>query len=159
MFRWVCFPPPIVTITWTWHPTTCCGSTPLMESVCPPLSSPRSPWWVSPAGNKTRTVAFHQILNPFCHPVSCHVKTFYFPIQEPLLTSAARSPSVPREPVSRMHLVFEEEDDEGDKCSEGGKDPQPSTDTRAGSSRGPQQPSGNPALQDSGWDAGGTSRM
>ncbi|XP_038561387.1 homologous recombination OB-fold protein [Micropterus salmoides] len=72
---------------------------------------------------------------------------------EPLLTSAARSPSVPREPVSRMHLVFEEEDDEGDKCSEGGKDPQPSTDTRAGSSRGPQQPSGNPALQDSGWDA------
>ncbi|XP_044037321.1 homologous recombination OB-fold protein [Siniperca chuatsi] len=77
-------------------------------------------------------------------------------VLEPMLTSPARAPSVLQGPVSRMHLVFDEEDDEGQEgeiCSEGGKDPQAPTDTRAGSSRGPQEPAGNPAPQDSSWDA------
>ncbi|XP_070779099.1 homologous recombination OB-fold protein [Enoplosus armatus] len=78
-------------------------------------------------------------------------------VLEPTLASPARSRGVLREPVSRMHLVFEEEDDEGQeggKCSEGGKDPQTPADTRAGSSRGSQEPGGNPAPHDSGgWDA------
>ncbi|XP_073349738.1 uncharacterized protein hrob isoform X1 [Pagrus major] len=77
-------------------------------------------------------------------------------ILEPMLPSPARSSSVLREPVSRMHLVFDEEDDEGqegEKCTEGGEDPQTSRDTKAGSSRGPQEPAGNPAPQNSGWDA------
>ncbi|KAG8006760.1 hypothetical protein GBF38_022767 [Nibea albiflora] len=60
------------------------------------------------------------------------------------------SPSRPvlQEPVSRMHLVFDEEDDEGERGR--GEDLQTSRDTKASSSRGP---AGNPAPQDSGWDA------
>lgn len=76
--------------------------------------------------------------------------------------SPARSPSVPRQPVSRMHLVFDEDDDEGQEgreCTEGGPDPQASRDTKAGSSEGPQEPSGNPAAQDSCWDSGETPRV
>ncbi|XP_070704483.1 homologous recombination OB-fold protein [Pempheris klunzingeri] len=52
--------------------------------------------------------------------------------------SVQESPSVLRGPVSQMHLVFDEEDDEG---QEEGKDPQAPTDTRASSSGGPQEPS------------------
>ncbi|XP_054463124.1 homologous recombination OB-fold protein isoform X2 [Anoplopoma fimbria] len=58
--------------------------------------------------------------------------------------------------VSRMQLVFDEEDDEGqegEEFSKGGEGPKALRDTRAGSSRGPQDPAGNPAPQDSGWDA------
>lgn len=80
-----------------------------------------------------------------------------------MLPSPARSPAVLREPVSQMHLLFDEEDDdegpEWGKCTKRGNDPQASTDTRAGSRRGPQEPAGNPAPQDLGWDAGGAPRM
>lgn len=75
-----------------------------------------------------------------------------------MLASPTRSSRVLREPVSQMHLVFDEEDDEGREgggCTEGGEDPQDSRDTKAGSSRGPGEPAGNPAPQDSGWDSGG----
>lgn len=80
-------------------------------------------------------------------------------IQEEMLPSSARSSGVLREPVSQMHLVFDEEEDEGQeggKCAEGGEDPQASRDTTAGSSRGPDESAGNPAPRDSGWDSGGT---
>lgn len=79
-----------------------------------------------------------------------------------MLPPHARPPAVLREPVSRMHLVFDEEDDEGqegEKCAEGGGNPQAPTDTRAGSSRGPEEPAGNPAPQDPDWDAGGVPCM
>lgn len=105
-----------------------------------------------------------------CHPeklrrpVSCPLKTLsLFAIQEPMLRPPARPPSaLLREPVSRMQLMFDEEDDEGldgGKCSERGEDSKAPGDTRGGSSRGPRQPSGNTAAQDSGWDAGGASNM
>ncbi|KAM8723319.1 uncharacterized protein hrob [Acanthopagrus schlegelii] len=77
-------------------------------------------------------------------------------VLEPMLPSPAWSSGVLREPVSRMHLVFDEEDDEGqegEKRTEGGEDPRTPRDTKAGSSRGPQEPAGNPAPPDSGWDA------
>lgn len=78
----------------------------------------------------------------------------FFSTQEPMCSSPTRSATILPEPVSQMQLVFDEEDDEGQeegKCTEG-KDPRASTDT----SRGPQEPAGNPAPQDPGWDAGGT---
>ncbi|KAF1379824.1 hypothetical protein PFLUV_G00180090 [Perca fluviatilis] len=78
-------------------------------------------------------------------------------VLEPMLRPPARPPSaLLREPVSRMQLMFDEEDDEGlegGKCSEGGGDPKAPGHTRGGSSRGPREPSGNTAAQDSGWDA------
>ncbi|XP_029294283.1 LOW QUALITY PROTEIN: uncharacterized protein C17orf53 homolog [Cottoperca gobio] len=74
-------------------------------------------------------------------------------VLEPM-SSAGPSPGVLREHVSQMQLVFDEEDDdegrEGEKCSEGGEGPKAQRDTRAGCSR---DPAGNPAAQDSGWDA------
>ncbi|XP_071325113.1 homologous recombination OB-fold protein [Trachinotus anak] len=77
-------------------------------------------------------------------------------VLERMLPSPAQSPSVLREPVSRMHLVFDEEDDEGEEgggCTEGDKDSRFPTHTGVSSSRGPQEPAGNPAAQDTGWDA------
>lgn len=73
-----------------------------------------------------------------------------------MLQSPAPSPAILREPVSRMHLVFDEEDDEGqegERSTEGGKDPQAPVNT------GPQEPTGKSAPQDSGWDAGGSPRI
>ncbi|TKS92333.1 hypothetical protein D9C73_025465 [Collichthys lucidus] len=52
-------------------------------------------------------------------------------------------------PLVLMHLVFDEEDDDEGKRGTG-KDLQTSRDTKASCSRGP---AGNPAPQDSGWDA------
>nr|XP_019950302.1 PREDICTED: uncharacterized protein C17orf53 homolog isoform X1 [Paralichthys olivaceus] len=77
-------------------------------------------------------------------------------VLEPMLQSPAQSPTIRREPVSQMHLVFDEEDDEGQeggRCTEGGKDPQAPTDGRLSSSGGPQQPAGKSAPQDPDWDA------
>ncbi|XP_035037392.2 LOW QUALITY PROTEIN: homologous recombination OB-fold protein [Hippoglossus stenolepis] len=77
-------------------------------------------------------------------------------VLEPMLQSTAQPPTIRREPVSQMHLVFDEEEDEGQeggRCTEGGKDPQAPTDGRPRSSGGPQQPAGNPAPQDPDWDA------
>ncbi|CAB1440423.1 unnamed protein product [Pleuronectes platessa] len=74
---------------------------------------------------------------------------------EPMLQSTAQPPTIRREPVSQMHLVFDEEEDErqeGGRCTEGGKDPQAPTDGRLRSSGGPQQPAGNPAPQNPDWD-------
>ncbi|XP_034568166.1 homologous recombination OB-fold protein [Notolabrus celidotus] len=68
-------------------------------------------------------------------------------VLEPMLPSDARSRGVSREPVSRMQLMFDEEDDEG------GEDPEVPMDTGAGSSRGPQEATGKLSAQDSGWDA------
>ncbi|KAM9394445.1 uncharacterized protein hrob [Pholidichthys leucotaenia] len=75
-------------------------------------------------------------------------------VLEPMLSSSpARSPSVLREPVSRMQLVFDEDDDEGkveERRTEGaGKPGGPAH----GSSRGSRERAGNPAPQDQGWDA------
>ncbi|XP_059204947.1 homologous recombination OB-fold protein [Centropristis striata] len=74
-------------------------------------------------------------------------------VLEPMLQSCAQPRSaVLREPVSRMQLVFDEEDDEGQQGggrSEGGEDPKAPRETRAGS----REPAGNAAAQDSGWDA------
>ncbi|XP_026200960.1 uncharacterized protein C17orf53 homolog isoform X2 [Anabas testudineus] len=78
--------------------------------------------------------------------------------QLPPLVLEPMSPSatVLRDPVSRMQLVFDEEDDdegqEEGKCT-GGEDPRAPADTRFSSSRAPQEPAGNPAPQDTGWDA------
>ncbi|XP_029364653.1 uncharacterized protein C17orf53 homolog [Echeneis naucrates] len=71
-------------------------------------------------------------------------------------SSPTQPPTVLREPVSRMHLLFDEEEDEGqegERCTEGATDSKAPTDTGGNSSRGPQQSSGNPAAQDEGWDA------
>uniref|UniRef100_A0A3Q1GPQ2 Homologous recombination factor with OB-fold n=1 Tax=Acanthochromis polyacanthus TaxID=80966 RepID=A0A3Q1GPQ2_9TELE len=65
-------------------------------------------------------------------------------VLEPLLLSPAWRPDVLREPVSRMQLVFDEEDEEG-------RGPGAPADTR--SSRGPQECAGNPTPQEPGWDA------
>ncbi len=73
------------------------------------------------------------------------------------MPSPIRPAGVLQEPMSQMHLLFDEEDDEGQeggKCTDGGEDPRASRDTKAGSSRGPQEPAGNPAQQDTGWDSG-----
>lgn len=89
-----------------------------------------------------------------CQPVSC--RPLSLSMQEPMSPSA----TVLQDPVSRMQLVFDEEDDdegqEEGKCT-GGEDPRAPADTRFSSSRAPQEPAGNPAPQDTGWDAGGTS--
>ncbi|XP_060882661.1 homologous recombination OB-fold protein [Labrus mixtus] len=69
-------------------------------------------------------------------------------VLEPM--SPSRSRSVSREPVSRMHLMFDEEDDEGE---EGSKGNQASADITTSSTRGPQEAAGKSAAQDSGWDA------
>lgn len=61
--------------------------------------------------------------------------------------SPARPAGVLREPMSQMHLVFDDEDDEG----------QASRDTDGGSSREPREPAGTPAPQDPDWDSGETS--
>nr|XP_020488226.1 uncharacterized protein C17orf53 homolog [Labrus bergylta] len=71
-------------------------------------------------------------------------------VLEPMSPSPTRSRSVSREPVSRMHLVFDEEDDEGE---EGSKGNQASADITTGFTRGPQEAAGKSAAQDSGWDA------
>uniref|UniRef100_A0A8D3AK05 Homologous recombination factor with OB-fold n=1 Tax=Scophthalmus maximus TaxID=52904 RepID=A0A8D3AK05_SCOMX len=63
-------------------------------------------------------------------------------VLEPMSQSPAQPPAVHREPVSRMHLVFDEEDDEGQEeegCAELVKDP--------------REPAGPPAPQGTGWDA------
>ncbi|KAG7234768.1 hypothetical protein INR49_003982 [Caranx melampygus] len=52
-------------------------------------------------------------------------------------------PLSPREPVSRMHLVFDEEDDEGENSGRDG-----GAQEVGSSSRGPQEPT----AQDAGWD-------
>uniref|UniRef100_A0A8C2ZFL7 Homologous recombination factor with OB-fold n=2 Tax=Cyclopterus lumpus TaxID=8103 RepID=A0A8C2ZFL7_CYCLU len=70
-------------------------------------------------------------------------------VLEPM-SQAGSPPAVLQGTVSRMQLVFDEEDDEG---QEGGEHPKAPRDTRAGSSRGPQQHAGSPAPLDAGWDA------
>ncbi|KAI3359589.1 hypothetical protein L3Q82_013992, partial [Scortum barcoo] len=83
-------------------------------------------------------------------------------VLEPMLPSPARPPAVLREPVSQMHLVFDEEDDEGqegEKCTEGGGNPQAPTDTTAVPCRGPEEPDGKAAPQDPDWEAGGAPCM
>ncbi|KAM3598686.1 uncharacterized protein V6R79_021272 [Siganus canaliculatus] len=76
---------------------------------------------------------------------------------EPMLPPPVRSTSVLREPVSRMHLLFDEEEDEEQERGECTDGCEASRDTDAGSSRGPQEPAGNAAPQESGWDSGGES--
>ncbi|XP_034000130.1 homologous recombination OB-fold protein [Trematomus bernacchii] len=69
------------------------------------------------------------------------------------MSPAGPPPTVLREPVSRMQLVFDEDDDEGqegEKCSERREDAETPRDTRAAPSR---EHAGNTAAQDSGWDA------
>ncbi|XP_056263943.1 homologous recombination OB-fold protein isoform X2 [Pseudoliparis swirei] len=68
------------------------------------------------------------------------------PLLEPM-SQAGSPPAVLQGTVSRMQLVFDEEDDEG------GEHPKAPSDTRAGSGKGPQEHAGSPAPLDAGWDA------
>lgn len=72
-----------------------------------------------------------------------------------MLLSSTPSPSVLREPVSRMQLLFDEEDDEGQERegnAERSTDPQGVVDNSVSSSRSLKKPA---APQDPGWGAGG----
>lgn len=74
-----------------------------------------------------------------------------------MLLSPTQPPSILREPMSQMQLVFDEEDEEGkdgERRTEGAGDPQTPAETIATSSRGPQEHTGKTAPQDPGWDAG-----
>ncbi|RVE69853.1 hypothetical protein OJAV_G00081920 [Oryzias javanicus] len=68
-----------------------------------------------------------------------------------------RIPSVRREAVSQMQLVFDEEDDEGERGTEGSADPPAKSHTEIktsfSSGGAPQEHAGNAAPQDGGWDA------
>lgn len=69
------------------------------------------------------------------------------------MSQAGSPPAVLQGTVSRMQLVFDEEDDDG------GEHPKAPRDTRAGSDRGPQEHAGSPAPLDAGWDAGEASHV
>ncbi|XP_008414496.1 uncharacterized protein C17orf53 homolog isoform X2 [Poecilia reticulata] len=74
-------------------------------------------------------------------------------VLEPTVSSAAPAPGVPREPVSRMQLEFDEEDDEGkqDKGrAEGGEAPRVQRLSQGNKS---VNGSRNPAQQEQVWDA------
>lgn len=58
-----------------------------------------------------------------------------------------------------MQLVFDEEEDDDEGQEGGGRSEGASRDTMIGSSTGPREPAGDPAPQDSGWDAGGGPAM
>ncbi|XP_015227471.1 PREDICTED: uncharacterized protein C17orf53 homolog [Cyprinodon variegatus] len=73
-------------------------------------------------------------------------------VLEPATSPPAGAPGIPRGPVSRMQLEFDEEEDEGKKAEEGranqgqeDKSVSPSTDLH--------RSFGNPAQQDADWDA------
>uniref|UniRef100_A0A3Q2NMJ9 Homologous recombination factor with OB-fold n=1 Tax=Fundulus heteroclitus TaxID=8078 RepID=A0A3Q2NMJ9_FUNHE len=79
---------------------------------------------------------------------------------EPAMSSPARAPDVAREPLSRMQLEFDDEDDEGRRAegsAEGAKGSQVQTPAQenkpANSSRGLRESFGTPAPQDANWDA------
>ncbi|XP_047213774.1 homologous recombination OB-fold protein-like [Girardinichthys multiradiatus] len=78
-------------------------------------------------------------------------------VLEPTISSP--TPDVPRQPVSQMQLEFDEEDDEGKKAEgskEGGEVPGVQRLTQNKSvtpSRGLHESFGNPAPQDTDWDA------
>ncbi|KAM4530239.1 homologous recombination OB-fold protein isoform 2-T2 [Odontesthes bonariensis] len=76
---------------------------------------------------------------------------------EPMLASPAGAPRALREPVSRMQLVFDEEDDEGKegwRRTAGPRAQTPAEDNESlGFSSGPQESAGNPPPQDAEWDA------
>ncbi|KAM4536150.1 homologous recombination OB-fold protein isoform 2-T2 [Fundulus diaphanus] len=79
---------------------------------------------------------------------------------EPAMSSPARAPDLPREPLSRMQLEFDDEDDEGKRaegCAEGAKGSQvrmPAQENKSvNSSRGLCESFGTPAPQDADWDA------
>ncbi|KAF7664717.1 hypothetical protein LDENG_00168220 [Lucifuga dentata] len=70
------------------------------------------------------------------------------------LSSPIQSPTVPGEPMSQMQLVFDEEEEEGQKgerCTKEGEAPHIPANSRV--SGGAQACSGNPEPQHSGWDA------
>lgn len=125
-----------------------------MESVCPPPSSPPSSWWAPllSAENKNNSVQTNKFKT--CHP---ETKLFFSSIKEPMTLSPARPATLLREPVSRMQLVFDEDDDEEEGKRTADEDHRAPADTRFGSSRAPQEPAGSFAPQDPGWDAGGAS--
>lgn len=79
--------------------------------------------------------------------------SFSLSVQEPT------SPAGPQGTVSRMQLVFDEEEDDDEGQEGGGRSEGASRDTMIGSSTGPREPAGDPAPQDSGWDAGGGPAM
>ncbi|XP_008327522.1 uncharacterized protein C17orf53 homolog isoform X2 [Cynoglossus semilaevis] len=77
-------------------------------------------------------------------------------VLEPVLQSPAPSRNICPEPVSQMQLVFDDEDEEGregEKCSEGGCDPQTAVAVGVTSGCGREQPDGSAVLQDPDWDA------
>nr|XP_040046375.1 homologous recombination OB-fold protein [Gasterosteus aculeatus aculeatus] len=71
----------------------------------------------------------------------------------PPLVLEPTSPAGPQGTVSRMQLVFDEEEDDDEGQEGGGRSEGASRDTMIGSSTGPREPAGEPAPQDSGWDA------
>uniref|UniRef100_A0A3B3CN70 Homologous recombination factor with OB-fold n=1 Tax=Oryzias melastigma TaxID=30732 RepID=A0A3B3CN70_ORYME len=68
-----------------------------------------------------------------------------------------RTPSVRREALSQMQLVFDEEDDEGERGAGGSAGPPAKSHTEIktsfSSGGAPQEHAGNAVLQDGGWDA------
>ncbi|XP_043955803.1 homologous recombination OB-fold protein isoform X3 [Gambusia affinis] len=77
----------------------------------------------------------------------------YSPAGEPTVSSPAPAPGVPREPVSRMQLEFDEEDDEGRKDrgrAEGGEAPRVQRLSQGNKS---VNGSRNPGEQEQVWDA------
>ncbi|XP_058509915.1 homologous recombination OB-fold protein isoform X2 [Solea solea] len=70
-------------------------------------------------------------------------------VLEPMLPSPTRSTNTRREPISRMQLLFDEEDDEGQEAG-GSNDPQAPSGTQVTSSK---ELAGNPGPQDPAWDA------
>ncbi|KAM9843926.1 homologous recombination OB-fold protein [Aulostomus maculatus] len=65
-------------------------------------------------------------------------------VQGAMFSTRAQTVTVPREPVSQMQLIFDEEDDEGQKRSK---------DLSGSATRSPHGPAENSAPQDPGWDA------
>ncbi|XP_021180341.2 LOW QUALITY PROTEIN: homologous recombination OB-fold protein [Fundulus heteroclitus] len=76
---------------------------------------------------------------------------------EPAMSSPARAPDVPREPLSRMQLELDDEGKRAEGCAEGAKGSQvqtPAQDNKSvNSSRGLRESFGTPAPQDADWDA------
>lgn len=104
--------------------------------------------------NHYLNVTANNLLRVYSPDGACFSSTQLPPFAlKPMLLSSTPSPSVLREPVSRMQLLFDEEDDEGQERegnAERSTDPQGVVDNSVSSSRSLKKPA---APQDPGWGA------